>query len=457
MSRKNFNHVASVPLDNILLDTSNPRIRTGTNQQDCIDKVMRKQAQMLTLVKSIAEDGLGTMPILLYKDPKKKNEWVVKDGNRRITALKILNNPSLCSDITTRRKIEAIRTKNPENIPDTVDCLESSDQKAIAKEILNRHNGAQNGAGQLDWNAYLRTVFLLNSGLNGEYKRAGQYLFWAESNGIIVDDDFPISNVSRFFNEQNLGLLGFSIDNDQLIPNMNQEIVRLMATKIITDFGINKKSVREVFEPEKATEYIHSIRLAVNIEDAPIEAEALLTKQRDSSAPLSTSQPQETPPLPPKGGRPPKKPTWDRNKLFWRGSPAPSVPSTEKKIKQILFELGRIPNTQDMPLTCAMLLRALIELSVSHYQRRHAMQEQRSLAKNTESVADALLNKNNINQSLTDLIKAYTRTSKDQVDIFNIDTIQKYIHRDTHIPTHVTLHTIWDEIGPFVHACWNAK
>ncbi|EJU1397831.1 TPA: ParB N-terminal domain-containing protein, partial [Escherichia coli] len=184
MARKDFTQQIDIPIQNILLDTENARIRAGRDQNNCISRILRQENQMLVLMEDIAENGLTTMPILVM--PHSEGKWVVKDGNRRITALKLLNNPDSCPEPHLIPKIKKIKEKYHDNIPTTVDCLSSDNFEAVFKEIIARHSGARNGAGQYDWFAYMRTIYLLNNGHPTDYKRAGQYMCWAEQEGIDV-------------------------------------------------------------------------------------------------------------------------------------------------------------------------------------------------------------------------------------------------------------------------------
>lgn len=182
MSRKDFVFKTDVPIHDILLDTENARIRTGSDQRNCISRILRKEKQMLVLIEDIAKNGLTTMPILIM--PTQNNKWIVKDGNRRITALKLLNAPEICPEPQLISKIMNIVEKYKDNISPYVDCLCSENPKAIFDEIVARHSGAREGAGQYDWFAYMRTIYLLNNGHPTDYKRAGQYMSWAEKEGV---------------------------------------------------------------------------------------------------------------------------------------------------------------------------------------------------------------------------------------------------------------------------------
>ncbi|AFI89924.1 hypothetical protein EXT68_03750 [Pectobacterium parmentieri] len=482
MSRSDFTFQPNVSIDDILLDPQNPRIRAGEDQNDCISRVLRKEEQILRLMNSIALDGLSTMPILLM--PNGNGKWVVKDGNRRITSLKLLNNPDLCPLETLRSKIRLISKSNKENIPKHIDCLSSSDSDAIAKEVISRHSGALGGAGQLDWSAYLRTVYLLNTGHPSEYKRAGQYLFWAENNKIPVEDDFPITNISRFFNEDNLKLLGFDISDDQLEPILPEDKLIRMAYKVINDFYSKRKTVNDVYTPEQAKSYLNEVRSSAGVvsDETEMEEESnanrpFSTNSSDNSGNESSSttgsedNSDETDNSSSNNSNsnkgedfngsekkskrvsPPRKPNWDRKKLFWKGASCPVIPSSELKARNIVREIGKI-NSEDATLAVTMLLRGLVELSVGYHRKNNNMKDLTKLADNMQSSADSMYQANKIDRSQLDLIKAYTNTSRTDVGILNIDTLQKYLHRETHMPNKQTIHTFWDEICFFVKLCW---
>jgi hypothetical protein len=154
------------------------------------------------------------------------------------------------------------------------------------------------------------------------------------------------------------------------------------------------------------------------------------------------------------GGRPPSKPAWDRKKLFWAGAPQPPLSSSEIKLRGICYEIAQIKDVRESPLTTAFLIRALIELSEKHYRKSNGLMDKGKLADNIASVCDSMLNKSALNAGQVQLVKAYTVTKAPDVGIFNVDTLQKYLHRETHLPVAQTINTFWDELYVFVHACW---
>lgn len=470
MARKDFQLVADVSINDIKLDTGNARIRAGRDQNECMSKILRKEDQMITLMSSIANEGLTTMPIIVKPDGAL---YVVMDGNRRITALKLLNEPESCPVQHLRAKIQMIIKKASVEIPASLDLLSSESDDAIAHEVLARHRGSAGGAGQLDWSAYLRTVYLLNHGHTAEYKSAGQYAMWAEVQGVLVDDDFPITTLTRFFNKDNLKGLGFSISKDKLIPNMAIESVRKMAEIVVRDFGINKKNVSSVFSPEQAQAYIAEVRVQAGgavVSDAAGNSEGEVqqrssAKEREvpSSSPSMSRTPEQS--AQPSGAAPitaevveravntPKQHPSDRAKLFGTKSPGIAVPPEEVKAASLVAELRLLDvrGAKGTPYAAAFLLRGLFEVSDRYYREANQLKDQKKLAQNVRTCATHMSQHGRLNENQLDIVTRYT---SGQDTLLQIENLQKMIHKETHIPDHHKLNTFWDELGCFVRACW---
>lgn len=86
---------------NLKFDIYNPRLPKRlqgiTNDSEIID-YMVKNGNILELMKSISELGYSAAePVLVVLDEKDK-KYIVVEGNRRLTAVKLLNNPGLAKE-----------------------------------------------------------------------------------------------------------------------------------------------------------------------------------------------------------------------------------------------------------------------------------------------------------------------------------------------------------------------
>jgi hypothetical protein len=147
-----------IKITDIYLDQENPRFPPVNSQREAIDVMLADQGdKIVTLALDIYQYGLNpsVRPILF----KEEDRLVDGDGNRRLTALKILETPSLADGFPKiRKKIEAI-LKRPGEVPTEVACVIFSDRAAARHWISVNHGGEQEGRGQINWNAEQKARF----------------------------------------------------------------------------------------------------------------------------------------------------------------------------------------------------------------------------------------------------------------------------------------------------------
>jgi len=85
-------------LSKLKLDTANPRHPEFESQREIIEWMTsgsgRIGEKLLALAKDIA--GIGLNPadrVMVVRDDKEKGQFIVLEGNRRLTAVKLLNDP----------------------------------------------------------------------------------------------------------------------------------------------------------------------------------------------------------------------------------------------------------------------------------------------------------------------------------------------------------------------------
>lgn len=475
MSRKDFQYLENVALTDLLLDEGNPRIRAAHDQRACIERILRKEDHMVNLMKDIANRGLTTMPIIVM--PTGDGRYKVMDGNRRVTALKLLNFPDSCPDERLKPLLKQLLKEHRDTIPESVDVMSSVDARAVSMEVLARHSGAQDGVGQVDWSAYLRNVFLINHGHPPDYKRAAQYALWAEDHEIEVSDEFPISSLHRFFTADNLTLLGFRIDKatDELVPAISAMHVKQMAQILMTDFLTDVK-VDDVRTPTLAQAYIKTVRNRVGLTDAPASGDSARPPGTSTADGVADGAPASPPPAPTPGMAPapdgssapgpaapaspraaptPATPASERDRLFGRASPGILIPASEVKAATIVAEIRKLKVRGDnaTPLGVGMLLRHLIELSDAYYVALHRLPG-KPLGKSVFQSAQHMKSAGLLNVSQCDIVCRLGDPGISNSELLHIETLQKWMHRETHIPSYQALNVFWDAIAAFVRACW---
>jgi hypothetical protein len=84
-------------VENLLLDPENPRLpeELQGGEQDQILAHIARHESVEDLMAAIGRNGFfNGEPLIVYRDPKKRNKWRVIEGNRRLASVFLLNDPS---------------------------------------------------------------------------------------------------------------------------------------------------------------------------------------------------------------------------------------------------------------------------------------------------------------------------------------------------------------------------
>lgn len=145
-----FKDIKNFKVSDLLLDQDNYRFKEAPNQKECIEKIYNANQQYFkNLMSSIAEDDLGEL-LLVYKNGTKN---IVLDGNRRLAALKVLNDPkTLAPNDSVKLHAEDLLKKHKIDFS-SIQGQVSSNKQLIFKTVYERHAAGQ-GRSRINWSAY---------------------------------------------------------------------------------------------------------------------------------------------------------------------------------------------------------------------------------------------------------------------------------------------------------------
>ena len=153
MSREN---IEKLKVDELVLDNFNPRLPKslhGEENEEKIVEYMLAFGNITELMQSIVETGYSDAePLLVIKD-QNSEKYVVIEGNRRLTALKLLNNPKTAKTKTSA--INEIVESAAGKIPTTVPCIVYENRDEILDYLGYRHI-----TGVKDWGALEKANYL---------------------------------------------------------------------------------------------------------------------------------------------------------------------------------------------------------------------------------------------------------------------------------------------------------
>lgn len=369
----------TVPLSKLLLDERNPRHRAVTTQEAALAEVLRKgPLKVLRLARDIADRGLSPIDRTIVMKSEDGTKYVVLEGNRRLTALRLLSKPQQCPDTGLRAKFETV-AKLAEHKPKTVRCFEVASREEASPWRDLRHGGEMEGIGVVRWSAMARTR---NSASPGHQERvalitldwldaksaAGANKYLADLLEEVAEDKF--TTFGRLVGDPDFRAYGgFDIKGDVFTPTDSSEKVVARLSLVLDDFRSERSlTVTELKRKADRERYISELRERMagadesddDPDDDPEEpaddaaGPDPATGDDDRSGGDSNDTPEsEAEPEPKPEPKPPPM------KLFVGAS----LSHGSTRLRGILHEVQMIPLNR-YPNSAAALIRMVIELAV---------------------------------------------------------------------------------------------
>lgn len=123
-----------------------------------------------------------------------------------------------------------------------------------------------------------------------------------------------------------------------------------------------------------------------------------------------------------------------------------------KSAYEMFYEMSNL-SSEETPISCVLLLRAFLEETVktTFNLMKLTAEKKDNLASKTKKVAEKLEELEIIDNVLLHLIRLYSST---EGGIFSFSNIQSQIHSTRFHPEKTKVNNYWDELDPFIAACW---
>jgi len=458
-----------VSISDLLLDLQNPRIRLlgPRNQREAVERIfMTKSEQLYRLARDMCRNGMTIMPIVTCQGSEGE-ALVVKDGNRRVAALKLLRDPDLLPKNQYRQRFERLSKKCSGRIPAQITVYHGVDADRIDFYIDRLHMGSSQGEGQVEWSAVEKALFELeNPDRRGQNDMAAHVLKQALSLGIPFSEEFPITTLTRLLNTERLHRLGFGFVDGTLKAFDEPAALKSRLQKLIYDLDKGRVHVRrDGSEGSIYTRHEQDAYLERLLADHPPvhptrESPAASANGQDGDNPRLTGGNQQIEDVPSvavgrTSAHAPRKSPYDRKHVIQRkehkiklltGADCP------EKARALLVELKELRS--DMaPISATFAIRALLEIAVDHcidvlginMKSRSALKD-----KITETM-----------KMLGDQLEKDTRDSMSRLitsdHYLSLTSMNKIVH-NRHFPTDgKTVHQLWDQVREFIEVSLNQR
>jgi hypothetical protein len=288
----------NISITSLCLDLQNPR--QATNSQEEAFEWLCENEKVDELGQDIAKNGLNPLELIgVFKDTN--GLWCALEGNRRICAVKLLNEPELAPTTKLKQKFKKMKATWIDQIT-KIECIcfESRDEADIWLDRL--HEGEQDGIGRIKWDAQQKA----RRNNRPENKRALMVLDYAKQMRWVNDADIDekLTTATRYLNNDSLRqTLGLDSDITTLKRTRPDNVFNALLQQFISDLIHNKVDgwVSSRGNKDKILEYVEHLTSSIT-DDSKNDAEPVVLLP--SPSPTKSS----TPPKPPKPPKPPQPP-----------------------------------------------------------------------------------------------------------------------------------------------------
>jgi len=380
-------------LDKLLVNPENYRFDPVKDQQEAILTMLQSQnTKIIRLARNIAERGLNPTKRLLVKETNGK--YIVLEGNRRITVLKLMTNPNEIPDEYLFKSIfEDLHAKYKDSLPKTIECVVYPEEQQEAADgwVLLEHTGENQGMGTVPWDSAQKQRFEARH-KQQELSRALQILEFLEANGIDISG-VEATSLKRLLETRGVPqMLGIDFPKKKkfiLIESQEEVLQRLK--KLVEGMSAEDFNVGKIYTLAQRSAWVQNVLAPQPAAPSPSETGGTPAPV-SSNGNASTPTPQPVPsPSPSNGTAPqptaPSAATSTLTSPALAPTPAPASPggyytlvdpnkslppTTPEKIKSIYRELQivNITGRSAAPHAVAALLRILLEITAQEYLMR---------------------------------------------------------------------------------------
>ena len=499
MSWKNIKNIS---INKLLVNANNPRFEDVDTENEAIKNIIQDNPKkLLKLASDIVEKGLNPIDLpLVSHHPEKEGYFIVEEGNRRITAIKLLFTPELSKVVEDGKnfhlKFKHLSKQINPNELKKINCVVSDDKEFINHWIKLKHTGENDGVGTVSWTTEQKRRF--------EQKRLGitspdvQMLDFIECVGYppSIVKKIHKSNLKRLIDDPDVrSFLGLKLDNQTLKTNIPKDELLKGLNKIIQDLATQKIKVKHIYYKEDRKQYLStfsesnipdksrvfqdyiplnslldesSLKIGV-VEQGNLQFDnftttspspssnhdfdqtrLVVTNGKESPTPIDIPSEEINPPS--KASRPRSTPiSWNRKTLIPKEI---KLKIPVKRINYIYRELQTL-NVDDFPNSTAVLFRVFLELSIDDYINREKIKNCHRDAKLNQKikiVSDYMKNRKILEKSE---LKPVNMIISSQDYFASTNTLNAYVHNPNVQPIPKDLKTTWDNIEKFIKALWN--
>ncbi|MCJ8208067.1 hypothetical protein MUY27_00010 [Mucilaginibacter sp. RS28] len=442
--------IKTILVTNLSVSTENPRFEMVGNQREAIRVMIQDQGdKLVNLAKDIVEYGLNPSELTIVVPDKSTPKFNVLEGNRRVTALKLLSNLDLIdTDFSSfLRKIKPVSEQYRKRPIDSVQCVVFDKFEDASKWINLKHTGENDGIGIVKWNA--QQVARFEARTRGKSAIALQAIEFLRRESLLDDHlkeqlkNVPSTSLERLLRDASIqDVLGLSIADGKLLTGFHKDEVVKGLLKVVNDLVNKTIRVKDIYTKQDREKYIESFKPSELPDKTRMTVTSweLTSPTPPRSMPAASSQKRSV------------ALSLDRQTVIPKNC---VLTIKEERVNKIYRELRNL----DLDLyenAAAVLLRVFLELSLDtfiHTKSIQGVKKMDSLVLKAEKVIKYLEDSNSADKHVLKGIKTAIANPN---SIFSIDTFNAYVHNRHFSPSARELKLTWDNIKIFMEKIWES-
>ena len=431
--------IKNIPLSSLLVNRANDRHGELENETAAIAWLFKeRELHMRNLTKDIVDRGeIYELPLVAPE----KSLFIVFDGNRRVTCLKLLDDPRRAPTVELQTFFKEQRARWKGAFLKDVQCQVETDRDRIDEILFRRHTGTQNGVGQSTWDDRMKSTFVARTGKgNGPSVADEIEKRLSDARLLPARRKIPRSTLNRLLSAEPFrSRVGFSMKGGKFEFTHDPAKSLNALARIATDLTNRDLVLGDIWDVDGKQHYLDKLA-----GEGVLPAASDSLKKSDEAKPKPKAEAERTKPT--ARATPTVRSTLIPQKDFgftW--------PGRLQRHHQIWEELQFHLDLRKNPNAISVLLRVLLELALENYIKEASVSvhENDKLATRLEKVGLHLQAAGKIDAKQLDVIKKFKQGDK----LVSADTLNKYVHSPNFAPSPEHLMSMWDSLADVVVLC----
>ena len=383
--------------------------------------LINKTEKMKDLLNDIANKGGVVFEEPLVMKHPSTGKYVVYDGNRRVTCLKLLHGlvPSHVQN-PLKGKVDALKANNDFVFDTHIECRVETDIEVVNDILERRHTPGNSGAGQLKWDGHEKENFLERTG------RSSKLNFAREMNRVLVEEGYlapedriPLSTFNRLFSSKEMKRrAGVDVQNDRIELINDRDASYKALTRIAKDMIAGNKTLDDVWDNRKKAAYLDELEKEGILPSAKNRLkvpETVVGKDEEGSVPVPP-RPQVAP--------------HQRDYLLPTNMPMPEHNAYfSVKFCQLFYELQNTLRFSSHAVAISISFRTFLEILTNAYLRAHGVDNKGTFS---HRIKNAFVEMRK-NTEMPEEARAFVEKLSDANEYFSINTLHKVAHHDMQV------------------------